>query len=259
MISAKDINNKKFEQARPGYKPEEVDEFLRELALQITQMQKDKDEIEKKIEVLVERVREYKSDEDALKDALIGAQKQSKAVVAEAQEKANAIIAEAEEKAKKVVAEASLKADEIIGNTRVQYEKEKHCLAKMQNEVSEFKANLLAMYKAHLGQITAIPDFDDEDEEEEEVPVQASPTVSSVPAQAASETHTAPVQEMPELKTEASSVSASPTLNAIDETKPAEENAFSDKMSQAFIFGETKSSPSAMESKFGNLKFGQNK
>ena len=37
MLSAKDINNKKFEQTRPGYKPEEVDDFLREIALQITQ------------------------------------------------------------------------------------------------------------------------------------------------------------------------------------------------------------------------------
>ena len=31
MLSVKDINNKRFEQARPGYKPEEVDDFLREI------------------------------------------------------------------------------------------------------------------------------------------------------------------------------------------------------------------------------------
>lgn len=139
MLTAKDINNKKFEQTRPGYKPEEVDDFLREIALQITQMQKDKEEVEKKIEVLVESVREYKKDEDALKDALIGAQKQGRAVVQEAHENAD-----------KIIAEAHIKAEEIIGNTRVQLEKEKHCLSKMQQEVSDFKQNLLTMYKAHL-------------------------------------------------------------------------------------------------------------
>ena len=159
MLTAKDINNKKFEQTRPGYKPEEVDDFLREIALQITQMQKDKEEIEKKIEVLVESVREYKKDEDALKDALIGAQKQGRAVVQEAHENAD-----------KIIAEAHVKAEGIIGNTRVQLEKEKHCLAKMQQEVSDFKQNLLTMYKAHLEQITSIPEFEDEGEEEAPTP-----------------------------------------------------------------------------------------
>jgi len=123
MLSVKDINNKRFEQARPGYKPEEVDDFLREIANQITQYQKDKEETEKKMAVLVESIREYKKDEDALKDALIGAQKQGRAVIAEAQEQAD-----------KIIADAKAKAEEIIGSTRVQLEKEKRCLVKMKQE-----------------------------------------------------------------------------------------------------------------------------
>ncbi len=65
MLSVKDINNKRFEQARPGYKTEEVDDFLREIARDIERYQRDKDESEKKIAVLVESVREYKKDEEA--------------------------------------------------------------------------------------------------------------------------------------------------------------------------------------------------
>lgn len=219
MLTAKDINNKKFEQTRPGYKPEEVDDFLREIALQITQMQKDKEEIEKKIEVLVESVREYKKDEDALKDALIGAQKQGRAVVQEAHGKAEQIIAE-----------AHVKAEEIIGNTRVQLEKEKHCLSKMQQEVSDFKQNLLSMYKAHLEQITAIPEFEDDDEEADTAP--------------------APVEEKPveQPKTEPASVNMEAT-RVVDTPVKKEKAA-------AFPF---ESNQSSGESKFGNLKFGQNK
>lgn len=219
MLTAKDINNKKFEQTRPGYKPEEVDDFLREIALQITQMQKDKEEIEKKIEVLVESVREYKKDEDALKDALIGAQKQGRAVVQEAHEKADQIIAE-----------AHVKAEEIIGNTRVQLEKEKHCLAKMQQEVSDFKQNLLSMYKAHLEQITAIPEFEDEPEEE---PAAAPTPVEEKPAE----------QPKPE-----------PAPVNMDATRVVETSA--KRASSAFPF---ESNQSSGESKFGNLRFGQNK
>ncbi|MGN1135844.1 MAG: DivIVA domain-containing protein [Oscillospiraceae bacterium] len=219
MLTAKDINNKKFEQTRPGYKPEEVDDFLREIALQITQMQKDKEEIEKKIEVLVESVREYKKDEDALKDALIGAQKQGRAV-----------IQEAHENAEKIIADAHVKADEIIGNTRVQLEKEKHCLAKMQQEVSDFKQNLLTMYKAHLEQITAIPEFEDDEEEDT-----TAPAAEEKPA------------EQPK---------AEPAPVNMDATRVMDTSVKKEKTSAAFPFESTQSGG---ESKFGNLKFGQNK
>ena len=54
MLSVKDINNKRFEQAKTGYKTEEVDDFLREIASDIARYQREKEEAEKKIEVLVE-------------------------------------------------------------------------------------------------------------------------------------------------------------------------------------------------------------
>lgn len=228
MISAKDINNKRFEQAKPGYKPEEVDEFLRDIALQLTQMQKEKEETEKKIEVLVESVREYKKDEDALKDALIGAQKQSRAVVQEAQEKAD-----------RIIAEANAKAEQIIGSTKTQLEREKICLSKMQQEVSDFKSNLLAMYKAHLAQITSIPDYEEEEVEEavEETPVQ------EVPEQPAPQ---------PEVKQE-----SAPAAQNMDATRVMDNSFKREKQAQAFPFGDT--STASSESKFGNLKFGQHK
>ena len=218
MLSVKDINNKRFEQARPGYKPEEVDDFLREIALQISQYQKDKEETEKKIAVLVESVREYKKDEDALKDALIGAQKQGRAVVAEAQEQAD-----------KILADARAKADEIIGSTRVQLEKEKRCLVKMQQEVSDFKANLLNMYKQHLEQITAIPDFEDDEEAEETAAPASSVQEEAAPEQSAQDMEATKIMDNP--------------------YKPEKSN---------FPFDNSVASVKT-ENKFGELKFGQNK
>lgn len=235
MLSAKDINNKKFEQTRPGYKPEEVDDFLREIAMQITKMneeiarvQSEHEELKGKMDVLVKKIREYKDDEDALKDALIGAQKQGRAV-----------IQEANENAEKIIAEAHVKADEIIGNTRVQLEKEKRCLSKMQQEVSDFKANLLSMYKSHLEQITSIPDFDDDDEEEE-VPVQAE----KAPEQ--------PVAEQPAVK----EPEPAPQPQNMEATRVMDSSLRRERQAQAFPFADTSSSS---DSKFGNLKFGQNK
>lgn len=225
MLSVKDINNRRFEQARPGYKTEEVDDFLREIARDIERYQRDKEEAEKKIAVLVESVREYKKDEEALKDALVGAQKQGRATIAEAQAQAD-----------KILADARAKAGEIIGSTKVQLEKEKRCLVKMQQEVSDFKANLLNMYKQHLEQITAIPDYDDDNAE---APESASETTA--PAAEA-----APQTQYVQQDIEATKVMDNPYR----QEKPA-----------AYPFDDPVMSGSSKtgESKFGDLKFGHNK
>lgn len=163
MITANDINMRRFEQARPGYKPEEVDEFLQQIAGQIGEMMREREDTQKKIEVLVESVRRYKSDEEALKDAMIGAQKQGKAVIAEAQFKAENLIAEAQQKAEQIIAAANVKADEIAGSAAVRAQREREALSTMQSAVTNFKSELLAMYKSHLELITSLPEADDED------------------------------------------------------------------------------------------------
>lgn len=179
MITAMEINTKRFEQAKPGYKPEEVDEFLNQIADQISDMVKEKEDTEKKIEVLVESIRRYKADEEALKDAMIGAQKQARAVMEEAKGKADAIIYEAQQKAEQIISAANVKADEIIGSTAVRAKKEQETLEKMQTAVTEFKSNLLSMYKAHLELITSLPEADSDDSEEESI---SAPVHEAVPA-----------------------------------------------------------------------------
>lgn len=181
MITAMEINTKRFEQAKPGYKPEEVDEFLNQIADQIGAMTKEKEDTEKKIEVLVESIRRYKADEEALKDAMIGAQKQARAVMEEARGKAEAIVYEAQQKAEQIISAANVKADEIIGSTAVRAKKEQETLERMQNEVTTFKSNLLSMYKAHLELITSLPEADSDDAEEESAsaPVHEAVAVNS--------------------------------------------------------------------------------
>lgn len=168
MITANDINMQRFEQARPGYKTEEVDELLKRIADQLTVMEKERDDSEKKIEVLVESVRRYKADEEALKDAMIGAQKQGRAVIADAKERAEQIIAEAQNKAEQIISAANVKAEEIAGSASVRARREEQHLERMQAAVKEFKSDLLSMYKSHLELITALPEDEEEIAPEEE-------------------------------------------------------------------------------------------
>lgn len=165
MITAKDINTKRFEQAKPGYKPDEVDYFLRELGDQITQMLKDKEEAEGKIAILVESIRKYKADEEDLKEAIISARKQERVAAAEAKNKADSIIADAQANAEKIIAAANVKAKEILGDAYAEAQKDQAELQRVKEEVKSFKSELLEMYREHLALITSIPE--DEDEEAE--------------------------------------------------------------------------------------------
>ncbi len=177
MISANDIRDKKFEKAAFGYKQEEIDEFLSQLIAEFDEIDAEREDLHSKIQLLADKVREYRQDEDALKDALLGAQKQGHKVISDAQEKAQAIIEQAEEKAKALLEEATTQHDEAMERNRAEIAKEKEKLVAAQKEVTEFKRDLFDMYKSHLEMISAMPEveLDDEDDVEEEYEEQAEP------------------------------------------------------------------------------------
>ena len=175
LISANDIKERKFEKAAFGYKQEDIDDFLAELIVEFEELDAEREDLHSKIQILADKVREYRDDEDALKDALLGAQKQGHQVIAEAQEKAEAIIAQAEEKAKILIDEATVQHEAAMEKNREEIEREKQNLVEAQRQVTEFKKSLFDMYKTHLEMISAMPEIEIEDE-----PVQ---TYTSQPVQ----------------------------------------------------------------------------
>ena len=166
MISASDIRDKRFEKAAFGYKQEEIDDFLAMLIEEFDEIDAEREDLHSKIQILADKVREYRQDEDALKDALLGAQKQGHKVVAEAQEKADEIIAQAESKADELIEEATVAHEAAMEKNRQEIEKEKQNLYEAQRQVTEFKKTLFDMYKSHLEMISAMPEIEIEEEEE---------------------------------------------------------------------------------------------
>lgn len=166
MIGASDIRDKRFEKAAFGYKQEEIDDFLAMLIEEFDEIDAEREDLHSKIQILADKVREYRQDEDALKDALLGAQKQGHKVVAEAQEKADEIIAQAESKANELIEEATVAHEAAMEKNRQEIEKEKQNLYEAQRQVTEFKKTLFDMYKSHLEMISAMPEIEIEEEEE---------------------------------------------------------------------------------------------
>ncbi len=165
MISANDIKERKFEKAAFGYKQEDIDDFLAELISEFDEMDAEREDLHSKIQILADKVREYRQDEEALKDALLGAQKQGHQVIAEAQQKADDIIAKAQEKAQALIDEATVQHEAAMEKNRAEIEKEKENLLEAQKQVSEFKKTLFDMYKTHLEMISAMPEIEIDEEE----------------------------------------------------------------------------------------------
>lgn len=179
MITAKDIRNKRFEKVAFGYKQEDIDEFLSQLEAELAEIDGEREESNNKIQILADKVREYMKDEDALKDALLGAQKQGHRVISEANEKADQIIAEAKTKADALIDEATKQHDAAMEKNRLEIEHEKEALIVAQKQVSDFKKSLFDMYKNHLELISSMPETfdnaqDDDNEQSDENAAQDS-------------------------------------------------------------------------------------
>ena len=99
MMTAQEIREKRFEKAAWGYRPEDIDEFLGQLEATFQEIDNEREDSNHKIQELADKVREYMKDEEALKDALLGAQKEGHRVINEANEKADQILNRAKEEA----------------------------------------------------------------------------------------------------------------------------------------------------------------
>ncbi len=185
-MEAKDIKEKKFAKGLNGYKMEEVDDFLEEMSAELANEEKLSEEQEKKMEVLADKIREYRNDEDAIKEALLGAQKQSSSVLAVAKEKSDKMMSDAKEKSEKmikdaedrvnekeeyakklvddanaektkIIAECERKSAEIKAAMEAEIRKQESILAKTRDESKAFIERLLKGYQEHITYINSIP------------------------------------------------------------------------------------------------------
>ena len=116
-----------------------------------------------KIQVLADKIREYMRDEDALKDALLGAQRQGHQIIAEANERADEIIAEAKRKADDMMDEVTIQHDALLKKNQEEVAAAHEQLADARKKVADFKKALFDMYKEHLEVLSAMPEEDDID------------------------------------------------------------------------------------------------
>ncbi len=112
MITAQDIREKGFERVRlNGYDMAAVDEFLEELADDVAASQKENAVLKSKMKVLVDKIEEYRANEEALNSAILSAQKLAVQIENEARQRAAATVAEADKKAQETIGSIAARAD----------------------------------------------------------------------------------------------------------------------------------------------------
>lgn len=101
MITAQDIREKTFEKSRiGGYDMAAVDDFLEELADDVTAYQKENAVLKSKMKVLVDKIEEYRANEEALNMAVLSAQKLAVQIESDARTRSAAMIEDAERQVK---------------------------------------------------------------------------------------------------------------------------------------------------------------
>ena len=103
MLTPQEVSERAFQRVNfgGGYNMAQVDEFLDVLTGDYTALYNENAVLKSKMKVLVDKVQEYRSTEEAMRKALMTAQRMADDMVKEAEEKKAAILREAEEQAKK--------------------------------------------------------------------------------------------------------------------------------------------------------------
>lgn len=119
MITPSQIREKKLSTVESGgYDRDEVNELLLEIIESYEAIFDENKELYRKMEVLANRIEEYRADEDSIKTALITAQKMASQVTRDAKEKADKSLADSAASAQQTVVDAKEKAEKIIGEAR---------------------------------------------------------------------------------------------------------------------------------------------
>jgi cell division initiation protein len=146
MLTATDITNKKFEKKLNGYKTIEVNSFLVEVSSTISQLNRENADLKRKIDIANKKLTEYETEHSTLSQALLNAHRMAETVVKDAQAKADLTVRYAE-----------IRSDKIKEKAKESIIAEQEEFARLKKEITEFRSNILDIYKKHIELILAIP------------------------------------------------------------------------------------------------------
>lgn len=136
MLTPQEVSERAFSKASfGGYNMAQVDEFLDILTGDYTALYNENAVLKSKMKVLVDKVEEYRSTEEAMRKALMTAQRMADDMVREAEEKKAALLAQAEEEAR-----------QRLGDLAKERQAEEYRLEQAKSSTAAFVAQLRTLY-----------------------------------------------------------------------------------------------------------------
>ncbi len=209
MISSEDVRRVTFEKAFQGYRRDDVDDYLKQVAQSMDELAAQNDDLQKKLVVLAQRIDQYRAEEDTLRTTMINAQRLGENV-----------IREAKQKAAEIIRTANIKAEDREQRSRDDVELAKQEIVTLKSEADSFKRSLIEMYRKHINLINKLPDYTPQPEDAPARPVQPAAEPVQAPIQTA-----APV-EQPVMAAEPAYTPPAPQPAAEPAPAPVQETAY---------------------------------
>ena len=171
MISSEDVRRVTFEKAFQGYRRDDVDDYLKQVAQSMDELAAQNDDLQKKLVVLAQRIDQYRAEEDTLRTTMINAQRLGENV-----------IREAKQKAAEIIRTANIKAEDREQRSRDDVELAKQEIVTLKGEADSFKRSLIEMYRKHINLINKLPDYTRRPEDEPVPPPSPAPEQAAAPA-----------------------------------------------------------------------------
>ena len=209
MISSEDVRRVTFEKAFQGYRRDDVDDYLKQVAQSMDELAAQNDDLQKKLVVLAQRIDQYRAEEDTLRTTMINAQRLGENV-----------IREAKQKAAEIIRTANIKAEDREQRSRDDVELAKQEIVTLKSEADSFKRSLIEMYRKHINLINKLPDYTPQPEDAPARPVQPAAEPVQAPVQTA-----API-EQPVMAAEPAYTPPVPQPAAEPAPAPVQETAY---------------------------------
>ncbi len=113
-ITAREIDEKSFRKSLSGYKVEEVDDYLDDVADEMERLEKENEALKAQVATHQEKEKRIAEMEQTLRDTLITAQRAAEDVLKASREKAAAMIKDSELEGRRILEDAELQAQEAV-------------------------------------------------------------------------------------------------------------------------------------------------
>ena len=151
MLTIDEIREVSFRRAgKNGYNAADVDEFIDDVTDTVEQLIAEKNDCMRKMDILANKIEQYREDEETVRNALLTSQKLSDTKIKEAQDKADYLIKSAERKSRAILTEAEMAT-----------EREKDKFEALHAETAKLRSEILALYKKHIAMVEEFPKEED--------------------------------------------------------------------------------------------------